>query len=493
VRHDDGCGCGCADDTGGDELFVRVWRDAHGYDIVTDLHRLAPRPRAGVIAALVAHLEVGEHVDALAKAENPAPGKANQDPRYPVIAHLIRQARRDWATYGEMLVERVLAMFKSDPKVTPKKREELQELFRAHEAAIVLRWAGVGTKSARRMADKAGFTDKHSVIWSHIDVAFRAGLGLDAIRQAVQHEDPDVARAQLTDVVETFGRQPMTRTDEAALDYARQRAARLMRRPIRDQHDAVMDALQPQGAPVVREDVEPGKRSEPKRAVGPGEAGGGAQGDAGGADDGARDGRAGEAAGAAGRVAAAPPPTVGTGGSGRELTEREYAAVRPAVQQAIMERRTARELARELRAAVAGTKLTNEMERVARTELRDAHANGAYQALKEQAGSAGLDDPEVYKITSPTGCRECIRIWGRGGSRRYRLSQVEAWEAQGGNYGRPPAQWGPTIGTVHPNCTCGPLLLYVGDKEHAVVLRTAESIINEIRAEQAAARAGGAR
>lgn len=462
---------------------MRVQRDARGYDIVTNLDRLAPQPRAAVMAALVAHLDVGGEVEALAKAENPAPGKANQDPRYPVIAHLIRQARRDWATYGDMLVARVLGMFRADPEVTPKKREELQELFRAHEAAVVLRWAGVGTKTARRMSDAAGFTNKNTVIWSHIDVAFRAGLGLDAIRQAVQHEDPDVARAQLADVVETFGRQPMSRTDEAALDYARQRAARLMRRPIRDQHDAVMEALQPQGAPVLREDVEPDKRRERKRPVGPGEAGGGAQGDTGGAPT---------EPGTADRVSPAPPPTVGATGRGRELSGNEYAAVRPVIQTAIAERRTARELARELRAAVAGTKLTNEMERVARTELRDAHANGAYQALKEQAGSAGLDDPEVYKITSPTGCRECIRIWGRGGSRRYRLSQVEAWEAQGGNYGRPAAQWGPTIGTVHPNCTCGPLLLYVGDKEHEVVLRTAESIINEIRAEQAAARTGGA-
>ena len=480
--HDVGCGCGCEDDANGERLFVHVDRARHGYDITTNLDRLPPVPRAGVISALIAHLEIADGVTMLAKAENPAPGKANQDARYPVIAHLIRQARRDWATYGEALVERVLAMFRADPVVTPAKRSELEELFKAHEAAVVLRWAGVGTKTARRMADKAGFTDKHSVIWSHVDVAFRAGLGLDAIRQAVQHEDPEVARAQLADVVESFGRQPMSRTDEAALDYARQRAARLMRRPIRDQHDAILEALEPQGAPVLREDVEGG--ASKKRAVGPGEAGGGAAGG---------QGEAGAAPSGPGGAIPGAPAAVGAAPTGRELTEREYAAVRPVIQQAIVERRSARELARELRAAVAGTKLTNEMERVARTELRDAHASGAYQALKEQAGLAGLPDPEVYKITSPTGCQQCIRIWGRGGSRRYKLSQVEAWEAQGGNYGRPAAQWGPTIGTVHPNCTCGPLLLYVGDKEHAVVLRTAESIINEIRAEQAAARAGGAR
>ena len=480
--HDVGCGCGCEDDANGERLFVHIDRARHGFDITTNLDRLPPVPRAGVISALIAHLEIADDVTMLAKAENPAPGKANQDARYPVIAHLIRQARRDWATYGEALVERVLAMFRADPVVTPAKRSELEELFKAHEAAVVLRWAGVGTKTARRMADKAGFTDKHSVIWSHVDVAFRAGLGLDAIRQAVQHEDPEVARAQLADVVESFGRQPMSRTDEAALDYARQRAARLMRRPIRDQHDAILEALEPQGAPVLREDVEGG--ASKKRAVGPGEAGGGAAGG---------QGEAGAAPSGPGGAIPGAPAAVGAAPTGRELTEREYAAVRPVIQQAIVERRSARELARELRAAVAGTKLTNEMERVARTELRDAHASGAYQALKEQAGLAGLPDPEVYKITSPTGCQQCIRIWGRGGSRRYKLSQVEAWEAQGGNYGRPAAQWGPTIGTVHPNCTCGPLLLYVGDKEHAVVLRTAESIINEIRAEQAAARAGGAR
>jgi hypothetical protein len=133
-------------------------------------------------------------------------------------------------------------------------------------------------------------------------------------------------------------------------------------------------------------------------------------------------------------------------------------------------------LERDLRDAVAGTPLTNDMERVARTELRDAHAEGAYQTLKAETERLGLNDPEVYKITSPTACADCVRIWGRGGSKRYRLSQVEAWEAQGGNMGKPHQQWGPTIGTVHPNCGCGPLL-YFNASTHQAMLTAVDEIM----------------
>lgn len=422
--HTPDCGCGDSDDDR--EFFVRVVVKGGQASVSTDLAQASEPTRANLLAALALHLQVPTALDVLAKGTD-GEGKANVDARYPVLEHLIRNARRDWATYGDQLVDKVLEIMRGQTELTPKLRDQLQELFRAHEAAVLLRFAGVGDQAARRAAVNGGFIPRGATIWSDTDVAFRAGVGMDLLMQAVQNEDPEVAEAQVRDVVEAFGKQPMTDSEVVALDYARSRAARFMRRPIQDQHYAILDILIPQGTPTV------GDRGGPAKPVAPGEAGARPE--------------------AAERPAAAEDRGTWRGTPGdRSLTDREYAAVRPAIERAVLERRTAAQLARDLREAVAGTELTNDMERVARTELRSAHAEGAYQRLKTQTETAGIKDPQVYKLTSPTGCKQCIRIWGRGGSKRYLLSQVEAWEAEGGNYGRPAASWGPTIGPVHPNC-----------------------------------------
>ena len=437
--------CGCE---GEREFFVRVVTSASGARVSTDLNQAPHTVRSHVLAALAVHLDTPHALEPLAKGEELPESKANVDARYPVIEHLIEQARRDWATCGEQLVQRVYEIMRDNPVLSSEQRKQIEGLFRAHEAAIILRFSGVGDEAARKRAVEAGFIKPGTVIWSDTDIAFRAGLGLDALEQAVQAPTPESARAQVANVVEAFGKQPMSHTDELALDFARRRAARLMRRPIQDQHDAVRSIVDRATAPELRG----GTAAAPRP---PGEAGAS--------------------------------PTAEEGGTPRSrvLTEAEYAKVRPTIERAILERRTERELASDLRAAVAGTQLTNEMLRVARTELRSAHAEAAYEALKTQTQELGIPDPEVYKLTSPTGCKQCIRIWGRGGSTRYLLSQVEAWEQQGGNYGRPAASWGPTIGPVHPNCTCGPLLVYVGETQHAAVLNAVERVMAQIRADRA--------
>lgn len=145
----------------------------------------------------------------------------------------------------------------------------------------------------------------------------------------------------------------------------------------------------------------------------------------------------------------------------RILTEAEYDAVRGAIGDGVGRRWSATRVARELRDAVEGTTLTNDMDRVARTEMVFAHNHGAFVALKGQAERAGLKDPEVYKMVAPRACAHCRRIWGSPGKPTvYRLSEVEQREAAGGNFRLPAAQWGPVIGPVHPNCTEGPLQLW---------------------------------
>lgn len=425
--------CGCGDEH---EYVVRVTTSREGARVRTDLGRAPVAVRSRVLAALAVHLDVPRALEPLAKGEELPASKANVDARYPVLETLIQRARRDWASFGEQLIEKVVETLRGHSELTAELRAELQELFRAHEAAVLMRFAGVGDKAARQRAVDAGFINPGATVWSNVDVAYRAGVGMPLLMQAVQDADPEVARAQVADVVEAFSRQPMTATETVALDFARKRAARLMRRPIQDIHDAFLGILEPIGAPVAHDGT--GGEAKPRP---PGE---------GGAEPSAGE-RGGAVASDSGRPAS------------RELTADEYAKIRPVIERAILERRSAAQLARDLREAAAGTQLTNDMERVARTELRAAHAEGSYQKLKTQTEAVGIADPLVYKMTSPTGCKQCIRIWGRGGSTRYRLSQVEAWEEQGGNYGRPAASWGPTIGPVHPNCfPAGTLITVLG-------------------------------
>lgn len=146
----------------------------------------------------------------------------------------------------------------------------------------------------------------------------------------------------------------------------------------------------------------------------------------------------------------------------RTLSDAEARVVRGAVETGRTEKMGYKRLARELRDAMQGNPtLTNDMERVARTEAAFAGHAGALATLEEQAKAAGQgEDPEVYKFASPNACVNCLRIWGPNSNpTRYRLSEVRA----GSNFGKPPAQWGPTIGPTHPNCTCPPIALYMPD------------------------------
>lgn len=413
----------------GGEYHVHV-RVGSRVEIDTDLRRAPAHIQVGVVAALQEHMRLEGQPDELLKA-----GKANTDPRYAVLEQLIQQARRDWTEFGETLVERVHELLR-EGVLDEAGEKALEEVFRAHEAAIVLRFAGVGDSEARNRAIANGYFKPGEVIWSHVDVAYRAARGLEWLKASVQQRpDPADQRAAVRNVLDAFVRQPLTERDDIALTFARERAALKMRRPIRQAADDIREITIPMKPPRVYSGDGPRPPGAP--------------------DSGA---------------------TPGVHAASRQLSREEYAKVRPAVERAVLERRTAGQLERDLRDAVANTTLTNDMERVARTELRDAHAEGAYRTLKDETERLGLADPEVYKITSATACADCVRIWGRGGSKRYRLSQVEAWEAQGGNIGKPHQQWGPTIGTVHPNCGCGPLL-YFNASTHQAMLTAVDEIM----------------
>lgn len=144
----------------------------------------------------------------------------------------------------------------------------------------------------------------------------------------------------------------------------------------------------------------------------------------------------------------------------RQLSQAELEAVRRSVTESYLRRETTREAARRLRAHAVGTRLTNDMDRVARTEMVNAHAQGAKEQLRETAIRMGDLDPKVYKLASPYACKHCRRIWGQGTPTVYTLSEIERNDAAGGNFGLKAAEWVPTTGPTHPNCTCGPLMYW---------------------------------
>lgn len=168
----------------------------------------------------------------------------------------------------------------------------------------------------------------------------------------------------------------------------------------------------------------------------------------------------------------------------RVLTDEEAGSLRAAVAEHVEEGGTER-LKRDIQEAIKGTRITNDLDRIIRTELQFAHSYGAYKTLKEQAKTElGEDDPLVYRVASIGACTHCLRLWGQPTSpRRYRLSELEKWEAQGGNFGLPAAEWGPTIGPVHPQCCCSPVAYFNEEAEDAI----AKAVENIMRA------AGGGR
>lgn len=153
----------------------------------------------------------------------------------------------------------------------------------------------------------------------------------------------------------------------------------------------------------------------------------------------------------------------------RVLTQAEEGLVRETIAEGIKSKWSNAKLQRELKESVKGTSLTNNMTRVARTEMVNAHNQAGYIKLKAQAKRGGIEDPWVYKMVAPGACTHCKRIWGPpGGVNKFRLSFVEEREAAGGNFGIPAKEWGPVIGPIHPNCTEGPLAYWNAELVDAI-------------------------
>lgn len=154
------------------------------------------------------------------------------------------------------------------------------------------------------------------------------------------------------------------------------------------------------------------------------------------------------------------------GRASRVVRREEMHGLRGALAEGLGKRKSIASIREDLTQAAVGTDLTNDMDVVARTEAHHAQVWGAFQALRQKAGS---DDPLVYRLPNGRACKHCIRIYGLGrGAKPYRLSFVLQRTMAGGNYGLPASQWGPVAEATHPNCACSPWYLYEPDLADAV-------------------------
>lgn len=151
-------------------------------------------------------------------------------------------------------------------------------------------------------------------------------------------------------------------------------------------------------------------------------------------------------------------------GVSRELTAEEYRLVRGTIAHGLRKNRSTAQVTADLTAAAMHTQLTNDLDRVARTELHAAKSQGAFEELKSQSQRLGEQDPWVARQCDARACTHCRRLFGVGRDvKPYRLSEVEANTLAGGNFGRKAADYVPVIGPLHPQCRCAPWFVWSQD------------------------------
>lgn len=139
--------------------------------------------------------------------------------------------------------------------------------------------------------------------------------------------------------------------------------------------------------------------------------------------------------------------------TGREMIEADRSlraemtgGIRDATTAAIRARKSIRELRSDL--GWLAKDWTRDFDRIAVTELMDAHNQGRAAQLHAAHG-----DPWVFKQPRPDACKDCARLYlgPDGMPRLFRLSELEA---MGHNAGRPRSEWAATVSPIHPHCRC---------------------------------------
>jgi hypothetical protein len=149
------------------------------------------------------------------------------------------------------------------------------------------------------------------------------------------------------------------------------------------------------------------------------------------------------------------------------LAAADYARVQAQIGDAIESRDTSLSALRHRIAEVVEDAANVNIDRIARTEIASAYNAGQAVSLAAAAQDAGIIDPQVFRLASPAACVDCLRLLGPPSAPVvYRLSELRAHDAGGGNVGRPRQAWRAGTGPIHPNCGCsGPFLWRPGRTE----------------------------
>jgi hypothetical protein len=123
-------------------------------------------------------------------------------------------------------------------------------------------------------------------------------------------------------------------------------------------------------------------------------------------------------------------------------------AVQDKIAEAIRDRKTVSELRTSLFDAIDDR--ARDWQRVAFTEMNESIQRGIYQEIRRNSPVGS--DQLVFKRPNPDACKHCKRVYLEDDGvtpKVFRLSELED-----NNYGKKAADWGPTIGSVHPWCQC---------------------------------------
>ena len=118
-----------------------------------------------------------------------------------------------------------------------------------------------------------------------------------------------------------------------------------------------------------------------------------------------------------------------------------------AVATSVINRETARKLASRIGDATGDW--SRNLQRIAETELQNAHLNGWADYIEDSVGA----NAQVGKRVNAEACPPCRRLYldGDGHPKVFSLADLRD---NGTNFGRKQKDWLPVVGTTHPRCFC---------------------------------------
>ena len=130
----------------------------------------------------------------------------------------------------------------------------------------------------------------------------------------------------------------------------------------------------------------------------------------------------------------------------RNLANRTRATIRDATKTAIEKRKTKGQLRSDLSQATGDW--SRDWDRIAATEMQQAHQEGVFEAVVAQHGEEEL----LAKVPEAGACKNCLRLYLEDGKPKVRPASW--WAEQGTNVGLKVDEWNAALGTLHPHCRC---------------------------------------